>query len=82
MPRDLSRASAQLLPLDPDLAERAHAEAGRLAEAVATAQRALELATAQTNLAELNPLRSQIELYRSGSPFRDTSQTNATPYSR
>ena len=31
MPRDLSRAGAQLPPLDPDLAERAHAEAGRLA---------------------------------------------------
>ena len=31
VPRDLSRASAQLPPLDPDLAERAHAEAGRLA---------------------------------------------------
>ena len=29
--RDLSRASAQLPPLDPDLAERAHAEAERLA---------------------------------------------------
>ena len=29
--RDLSGASAQLPPLDPDLAERAHAEAGRLA---------------------------------------------------
>ncbi len=31
VPRDLSRASAQLPPLDPDLAGRAHAEAGRLA---------------------------------------------------
>ena len=31
VPRDLSRASAQLPPLDPDLAERAHAGAGRLA---------------------------------------------------
>ena len=31
VPRDLSGASAQLPPLDPDLAERAHAEAERLA---------------------------------------------------
>jgi hypothetical protein len=31
MPRDLSRVSAQLPPLDPGLAERAHAEAARLA---------------------------------------------------
>jgi Flp pilus assembly protein TadD len=60
----------------------AYAEAGRLAQAVATAQRALELATAQTNIAELNPLRAQSELYRAGSPFRDTSRTNDTPYPR
>ena len=58
----------------------AYAETGRLPEAVATAQRALALAAAQTNLAELNPLRSQIELYQAGSPFRDTSQTNVAPY--
>ena len=31
VPRDLSRASAQLQPLDPELAARAHAEAERLA---------------------------------------------------
>jgi hypothetical protein len=31
VPRDLSRASAQLPPLDPELAQRAHAGAGRLA---------------------------------------------------
>jgi Flp pilus assembly protein TadD len=60
----------------------AYAEAGRLAQAVATAQRALELATAQTNIAELNPLRAQSKLYRAGSPFRDTSRTNDTPYPR
>ncbi len=60
----------------------AYAEAGRPAQAVATAQHALELATAQTNAALLSPLRSQIELYQAGSPFRDTSLTNVAPRPR
>jgi len=50
----------------------AYAEAGRFAEAVAAAQRALELATAQTNTAQVETLRARLELYQSGSPFRDT----------
>ena len=49
----------------------AYAEAGRLAEAVATAQRALALATAQTNTAQIETLRARLKLYQSGSPFRD-----------
>jgi Flp pilus assembly protein TadD len=49
----------------------AYAEAGRFPEAVATAQRALELATAQANLAQAEALRARIGLYRAGSPFRD-----------
>jgi tetratricopeptide (TPR) repeat protein len=60
----------------------AYAEAGRLAQAVATAQRALELATAQTNSADVEALRAQIGLYQAGSPFRDASQTNLTPRAR
>jgi tetratricopeptide (TPR) repeat protein len=54
----------------------AYAETGRFPEAVATAQRGLELAAAQTNAAQAEPLREQIGLYRAGSPYRDTSQTN------
>ena len=50
----------------------AYAEAGRFAEAVATAQRALELATAQTNTAQVEALRGRLKLYEAGSPFRDT----------
>ena len=50
----------------------AYAEAGRFAEAVATAQRALDLATAQTNTAQVETLRARLGLYRAGSPFRDT----------
>ena len=55
----------------------AYAEAGRFSEAVATARRALELATAQNNAAEVNTLQMEIELYQTGSSFRDTSLTNA-----
>ena len=42
-PRDLSRASAQLPPLDPGLARRAHAEAQRLAELRGWSPRTLSL---------------------------------------
>jgi len=44
VPRDLSRASAQLPPLDPELAERAHAEAERLAGLRGWSPRTLSLA--------------------------------------
>ena len=49
----------------------AYAEAGRFADAVKTAQRALQLALAQGNTARINSIRAQIELYQSGSLFRD-----------
>jgi tetratricopeptide (TPR) repeat protein len=48
-----------------------YAEAGRFAEAVKTAQRALHLAMAQGNMARVNSIRGQIELYQAGSVFRD-----------
>jgi protein O-mannosyl-transferase len=54
----------------------AYAEAGRFSEAVATAQRALGLAKAQTNDALIDALQSQIRLYQAGSPTRDAGQTN------
>ena len=50
----------------------AYAEAGRFADAVAAAQRALELASAQANTDQAETLRARLDLYRSGSPFRDT----------
>jgi len=49
----------------------AYAEAGRFADAVATAQRALEQASAQANPESVAALRAQLERYRSGLPFRD-----------
>jgi tetratricopeptide (TPR) repeat protein len=51
----------------------AYAEAGRFPEAVATAQRALELATAQNNPAQVEAFRAHLRLYQAGSPFRDQS---------
>ncbi len=48
-----------------------YAEVGRFADAVKTAQRALQLALAQGNTARVDSIRAQIELYQSGSLFRD-----------
>jgi uncharacterized protein YpiB (UPF0302 family) len=56
----------------------AYAEAGQFAEAVRTAQHALELATAQTNSAQIAILRANIALFQAGSPFHEAAQTNAS----
>jgi len=48
-----------------------YAEAGRFADAIKTARRALDLATAQGNAARVNSIRAQIALYQTGSPSRD-----------
>ena len=47
----------------------AYAEAGRFPEAVATAQRALQLAGTQSNTALADAIRSQLKLYQAGLPF-------------
>jgi len=49
----------------------AYAEMGRFAEAIKTGQRALQLATAEGNVARADSIRAQIETYRSGAGFRD-----------
>jgi tetratricopeptide (TPR) repeat protein len=54
----------------------AYAEAGRFPDAMTTAQKALALATAQTNTAVADALQTQIKCYQAGSPFRDRSLTN------
>jgi Flp pilus assembly protein TadD len=54
----------------------AYAEAGRFPEAVATARRAQQLASGLSNPGLVSALQVQIGFYQSGSPFRDTSQTN------
>lgn len=49
----------------------AYAEAGRFAEAVKTARRALDLAAKTGHSALADAIRAQVELYESGSPTRD-----------
>ncbi|MGZ5001572.1 MAG: tetratricopeptide repeat protein [Chthoniobacterales bacterium] len=49
----------------------AYAESGRFAEAVKSAERALNLAMAEGNAARAESIRQQLEQYRAGSPFRD-----------
>ncbi len=51
----------------------AYAEAGRFPEAVATAQRAQQLAAAQGNSAVAAAAQEQLGYYQSGRPFRDPS---------
>lgn len=53
-----------------------YAEAGRPADAVKTAQHALQLATAQGNAARADSILAQIELYQSGAAFRDRRHTS------
>jgi Flp pilus assembly protein TadD len=57
----------------------AYAEAGRFAEAIQTAQRALQLATAEGNHARATSIREQIELYQSGAAFRDKRASASFP---
>ena len=58
----------------------AYAEAGRFADAVATAERARSLAAQQGNASLADVLGKQIKLYQAGTPFRDTSmQVAPTP---
>jgi tetratricopeptide (TPR) repeat protein len=49
----------------------AYAEAGRFADAVKTARRALQLALSENNNARAESIRAQMELYESGAAFRD-----------
>lgn len=49
-----------------------YAEAGKFPEAIAAATRAQAMANAQTNAALARVLETQLNLYRSGSPVRET----------
>ena len=49
----------------------AYAEAGRFADAVKAAEHALQLATAEGNLARADSIRAQLESYQAGAAFRD-----------
>jgi tetratricopeptide (TPR) repeat protein len=55
----------------------AYAETGRFADATAAAERAQELAVAQTNAPLAGAIQQQLAVYQSGRPFRDVVPTNA-----
>ncbi len=55
----------------------AHAENGQFADAVASVNRALQLAIAQNDAGLVNDLKTQLGYYQAGSPYRDTRLTNA-----
>jgi hypothetical protein len=50
----------------------AYAESGDFSKAIDTAQRAMDLATAQNNTSLLSTLRHEIELYRARTPYRES----------
>ena len=52
----------------------AYAEAGRFAEAIETAQHALQMAEAQPNTTLAGALQSQLQLYQAGMPYHSTEQ--------
>ncbi len=64
--RDASAREATHL----DTLAAAYAEAGRFDEAVAVAQTALEMALATQQVETAEKIRSRLELYRSGRPYR------------
>ena len=49
----------------------AYAEAGRFADAITNAQRALKLAAEEGNTARADSIGAQLAVYRSGAAFRD-----------
>jgi tetratricopeptide (TPR) repeat protein len=57
----------------------AYAEAGRFPEALATARKALDLATQQHGQPLADVLRSRIRLYEAGKPYRQPPSASAPP---
>ncbi len=62
-----------------DTLAAAYAEAGWFPEALATASKALELATQQNKYALTNALRARMALYQAGKPYRQTPSVSAPP---
>jgi protein O-mannosyl-transferase len=58
----------------------AYAEAGRFPEAVTAAQRALDLATAQSNAQLATAVQDQLNYYQARRPFRDAALQGAGPH--
>jgi spermidine synthase len=60
-----------------DTLAAAYAEVGRFSEAVATARKALDLATQQNKRPLADALRTRIALYGTGKPYRQTPSRSA-----
>ena len=63
-------AKPQMLPRIHALIGKAYAETGRFAESVSTAEKALALATAQSNGELTAKLQTELGLYQNHSPCR------------
>jgi tetratricopeptide (TPR) repeat protein len=72
------RISGGKIPMIHRVLAAAYAENGRFADAIETAQRGAELATTQGNPGLAAELESNIALYQSGRPLRDSSITNGS----
>jgi tetratricopeptide (TPR) repeat protein len=73
----LAQRACQLAPGTPNVLRTlaaAYAEAGRFPEAVQTAGQALQIASAQSQNAWVKVLRSDISLYQSRQPLRDSGR--------
>jgi protein O-mannosyl-transferase len=70
------RISGGKIPMIYRVLAAAYAQSGRFADAVETAQRGADLATAQGNPALAAELESNIALYQAGRPLRDPSIAN------
>ena len=70
---EADRAAGGTDPVLAGVLAGAYAEAGRFPEAVATAQRGLQLAQEQSNAQLAAGLQQQLGEYQAGRPFRDAS---------
>jgi tetratricopeptide (TPR) repeat protein len=75
------RVSGGKIPMVFRILGAAYAENGRFSQAIETAQRGAELANSQGNPGLAAELQSNIALYQTGKPLRDTSMTdgNSSP---
>jgi protein O-mannosyl-transferase len=77
--RQAERASGGKDPALLGTLAAAYAEAGRFPDAIATAQRALDLATAQADAKQVETLRERLKLFQAGSPFHEGASPHPSP---
>jgi Flp pilus assembly protein TadD len=67
----LCELSKYTSPLSLDTLATAYAEAGRFAEALATAEKAIELLTPSADAVKVGDMKFRLELYKEKKPYRD-----------